>query len=121
MDQLGQALDLISRYGLALVGVVVLAIVVIWLFKALRDSWAAQLEAERAKTAYIEQLRLEERAGRLDSEARVASNSEALRQATNVFEKQSDALRQAQAFQQQLVERLVEQSGTGAAGGRRRD
>lgn len=103
MDTAGQALDLISKYGLPLVGTVVGFLAVVWLFRRIEAQWQARLD-------YVDARRVEERTGRLDAEARLASNSETLREATGVFAA-------SQQFQQQLMEQLIERN-TGA-GGRR--
>lgn len=112
MDQIGQALDLISRYGLALVGTVVLAIVVIWLFKRVEAQWAARLKEKDDHLAYVDGLRLEERKGRLDAEAQLESNRVRLGEISAVFKAD-------QEFQQQLVEQLLDrQPAPRRAGGR---
>lgn len=94
---MGQALDLISKYGLGLVLTVVLAVVLAYIAKLYNTSWAERLKSEQDRTAYVEERRVEERDSRLAADARLDSNAAALRDATSAF-----------AAAQKLMENLVE-------------
>jgi hypothetical protein len=107
VDVVGQALDLITRYGLGLVLTVVLALALIYIAKLYKASWEDRLKAEQDRTAYVDARRVEERTGRLDAEARLDSNVATLRDATAAF-----------TAAQKVMENLVERVDTRPAPGR---
>lgn len=83
--EIGQLLALIQQYGLAIVVAAGAVVVSIYLYRQNKTSWEARIKAESDRADYIEKLRVEERAGRLDAEVRLASNAAALRDATTAF------------------------------------
>jgi hypothetical protein len=96
--------DLIDRYGLPILTLLLLG-ALLWK-GVLRlgsdvDRIIKQLDAQ---VVYVEERRKEERAGRVEAEARLASNSEALREATAGF-------KEANAIMQALMERAEARSG----------
>lgn len=68
----------IQDVGLAIVIAVLALGAVVYLFKLYAKSWEDRL-------AFMSLLRTEERNGRLEAEGRLASNSEALKEATSAF------------------------------------
>lgn len=79
-------LSVIDRYGLPLFVLVALAFLVWKGILRLGSDVDKLITQADARTAYVEARRVEEREARLKAEERLASNSEALREATSAFQ-----------------------------------
>jgi predicted Holliday junction resolvase-like endonuclease len=85
-DNLTRILDLIDRFGIALIGLVAFGIVIVVLARYIRALHQAQLVLLQSEVEYERRLREDEKKLRQEAEARLASNSDALKEATVGFE-----------------------------------
>lgn len=101
-DAVSGLLGIIDRYGLPLFVLVAVAFLVWKGVLRFGPDVDRIIKAQAEQLAYVEARRVEERAGRLEAEERVQSNSEALREATQGF-------REANTIMQALMDREARQ------------